>query len=385
MPLNALIPQMYRPSVALEPYGAGQERAIAMQSMQQRNALMRMQMQAAQEQQRQQAQAQQNALMGQQQAAQYLDATSPAMGPAMPFDPAQAVANKVPLDLVKYLQEIRNPKPAKPIISKPGDIARDETGAELWRNPVEEKRSATMQALIDAGIDPASPQGRQMLQDAARKVTTHAPAASATVVLPPQEKEENKKVGQYFGEQYADIQKSGLAAGQSINRLSQMKTMLQGIETGKLTPLAADVAGFARSFGINIDPKLEAKEAVNAMSNEMALQMRNPAGGAGMPGALSDKDREFLQNIVPGLAKTPGGNAMIIEARLQLAKREQVVAKMARDYRAKRGSLDEGFYEELQTYSDANPLFDKIAAPAQVKRSPQDLIRDADAILNRGR
>jgi hypothetical protein len=172
-----------------------------------------------------------------------------------------------------------------------------------------------------------------------------------------QEKEEGKAVGKYFGEQYADIQKSGLAAGGKVNRVQRLNQLLEGVNTGKFAPLGVEVASAAQSLGFNIDPKLGNKQAAEALANEMALEMRNPAGGAGMPGALSDKDREFLKMMTPGIEKTPEGRRLISESMVKLANREREVARMAREYRKKRGTIDEGFYDELQSYSEKNQMF----------------------------
>lgn len=182
-----------------------------------------------------------------------------------------------------------------------------------------------------------------------------------------QEKEENKAVGKYFGEQYSDIQKAGLSAGGKINRVERMNQLLEGVNTGKLAPLGVEIASTAQSLGFNIDPKLGNKQAAEALANEMALEMRNPSGGAGMPGAMSDKDREFLKQIVPGIEKTPQGRKLITESMIKLANRDREVAKMARQYRKKNGTLDEGFFEQLQGYSDSNPLFN--GAPVAGKRA----------------
>lgn len=182
-----------------------------------------------------------------------------------------------------------------------------------------------------------------------------------------QEREESKTVGKYFGEQFADIQKAGMDAYGKVNRLNRLESLLQGVSTGKLTPAATEVKAVLSSLGIDIDSNLGAAQAAQAITNELALQMRNPSGGAGMPGAMSDKDREFLQATVPGLAKTPQGNKLLIESYRRLAQRDQQVAKMAREYRKQHGSLDEGFYEQLQAFSEANPLFADMpqsAAPA---------------------
>lgn len=197
-----------------------------------------------------------------------------------------------------------------------------------------------------------------------------------------QEREESKTVGKYFGEQFADIQKAGMDAYGKVNRLNRLESLLQGVSTGKLTPAATEVKAALSSLGIDIDPNLGAAQAAQAITNELALQMRNPSGGAGMPGAMSDKDREFLQATVPGLAKTPQGNKLLIESYRRLAQRDQQVAKAAREYRKQHGSLDEGFYEQLHAFSEANPLFADMpqagGAPARPAGGP-----DIDALIRK--
>lgn len=179
-----------------------------------------------------------------------------------------------------------------------------------------------------------------------------------------QEGEESKTVGKFFGDQYAEIQKAGIDAYGKVNRLSRMEQLLSGLETGKFTPAMTEVKSALDSLGIKIDPNLGSAQAAQALSNELALQMRNPSGGAGMPGAMSDADRNFLSATVPGLAKTPGGNRQLIETAKRLAQRDQQVAQMAREYRKQNGHLDEGFYQQLQQFSEANPLFRDMGAPS---------------------
>lgn len=214
--------------------------------------------------------------------------------------------------------------------------------------------------MVDGKVVPNEAYQQYELEKASRSASriTNSPVFQ-------QEKEENKAVGKFFGEQYADIQKSGLQAGGKINKVQRLNQLLEGVNTGKLTPLGVEIASTAQSLGINIDPKLGNKQAAEALTNEMALELRNPSGGAGMPGAMSDKDREFLKQMVPGIEKTPQGRKLVTESMLKLAEREKQVAKMARQYRRKRGTIDEGFFEELQSYSDANPLFK--GAPATGK------------------
>lgn len=187
-----------------------------------------------------------------------------------------------------------------------------------------------------------------------------------TQVTLKQEGEEAKTVGKFFGDSYADIQKAGMGANGKIARVDRLNQLLQGVDTGKLTPAGTEIAKYAQSVGLKIDPNVGNKEAAQALSNEMALELRNPAGGAGMPGAMSDKDREFLVSMTPGLSTSPEGRKQITETMKKLAQRDQQVATMAREYRQKNGSMDEGFYKKLQDFSNANPLFGS-PAPAGFK------------------
>ena len=235
---------------------------------------------------------------------------------------------------------------------------------------------AFTKTLRSAGIDPASQRGQALYSDYLKKQTTHAPAPSATVINK-QEGEESKTVGKFFGESYADVQKAGMSAQGKVNRISRLSQLLDGVDTGKFAPLGVEVAKGAKALGLNIDDKLSNKEAAIALSSEIALELRNPAGGAGMPGAMSDADRNFLSGMVPDIEKTPEGRKLIVETSRKMAQRDIAVAKMAREYRAKHGSINEGFYNELAAYADANPLFQSAA--------PVDIRSKADAILKGGR
>lgn len=178
-----------------------------------------------------------------------------------------------------------------------------------------------------------------------------------------QETEEAKAVGKALGQQYVKLQEASVAAEGKINRLNRLDTLLAGVATGKLTPKMTELASYAEALGIKLDPNLDAKQGAEALIGEMTLQARNPAGGAGMPGAMSDADREFLKTLNPSLAQTPGGRKLVIETQRKLAKRDQQVAKMARAFRAANGTL-EGFAEELQQWSAENPLFESESAVA---------------------
>lgn len=252
---------------------------------------------------------------------------------------------------------------------RPGESTGVDIGA-----PAQSKTSLE-QMLDAAGI--TNPAARQMfIMRGLNKATTHAPSASANVTIK-QEGEEAKTVGKGFGEAYVDLMKGDMAASGKIAKYDRMQQLLTGINTGKLTPMGTEAAALAKSVGLDLDPNLGTKQAAQAISNQLALELRNPSGGAGMPGALSDKDREFLAKSVPNLDKDPDANRKLIDYNKKLAQREKDVAKLARAYRKKKGSLDEGFYDELAVFSEKNPLF--------VSNSSSSILDQADAILKGGK
>lgn len=178
-----------------------------------------------------------------------------------------------------------------------------------------------------------------------------------------QEKAESKEVGENYGKQFAELEKSSFASVSKLAKYDRMEQLLNQVTTGALQPTKQKVQELAEGFGLKVDPSLPAAQALESLTNEMTLELRNPSGGAGMPGAMSDKDREFLAAMSPNLSRTKEGNALIIETAKQLAKRNMEVAKMARAYRKEHGTFDGGFYDELADWAEKHPLFDGKKVP----------------------
>lgn len=172
-----------------------------------------------------------------------------------------------------------------------------------------------------------------------------------------QESAESQAVGKYYGEQYSKWQDAGLSAQKNINQMNQLNSYLDNVNTGKIKPLTTTIAGYAKSFGINIDPSLPYAEAARALTNQFALELRNPSGGAGMPGALSDKDREFLLQATANISNTPPSNKLIINARKKLAERDIEIARKSREYRKKHGTINEDFFTELEKSYNNTSMF----------------------------
>lgn len=171
-------------------------------------------------------------------------------------------------------------------------------------------------------------------------------------------------MGEGLGKRYNEIQDAGFTANGKMNKYARLGGLLERLNTGKLAPAGFELAAWAKDMGMPVDAKLDNAQASKAIANELALELRNPSGGAGMPGAMSDADREYLRSMLASLDKTPGANKLLIEGMTKMAERERDVARLARDYKRKNGKFDDGFYDELQAFSEKNPLFEKKASEA---------------------
>lgn len=191
---------------------------------------------------------------------------------------AQALMAKDPRQGLAFQQALQKPT-APPLVSKPGDVARDpKTGAILWQNPeaADGEKDAFLRVMKAAGVDPASPQGKAMLGSYLQKMSTHQPAAQMNnygsplpIQLPG------------GGEGY--IQPPTRPGGPS-----QVLT-LPGTATPAQKPGAALTEGQAKAnlFGTRAkesDAVIEGLAAKGVMAPSLPQQV---TGGEGMTGALA--------------------------------------------------------------------------------------------------
>ena len=158
--------------------------------------------------------------------------------------------------------------------------------------------------------------------------------------------------------QYTGIQTAGQRASGTISNYRRMANLLEGLNTGKLTPAALGVASALSSFGIQASPNMSSIEAANALASKLTLDSMGGSLGAG----FSNADRSFVESMNPSIANTPQGRKLMIDFGVARAQREQEVASMARQWVQKAGRLDRPdrsgrtFYDYLDAYAAANPL-----------------------------
>lgn len=216
-------------------------------------------------------------------------------------------------------------------------------------------------------VDPSNPEaGVKAIPGYLENRKEIAQAGATTVNMPAQETAYGKEVGKRLAQQSIELaqnaQKSRAGIGQ-LNRLEQALSnpkVFQG--AGGKQILALKKA--ATSMGMKM-AGVQDSEVAQSIANQLALKLRDPSQGAGMPGAMSDKDREFLQSMVANVDKTPGGNKAIIDAMRKVYQRTIQIDKLRRGYVKTNGRLDEGFYDTVAQYSEANPIFGDVAQPTE--------------------
>lgn len=176
-----------------------------------------------------------------------------------------------------------------------------------------------------------------------------------------------------FVKRYDEMTKEAYSAMEMTGMLDAAETALNtGLRTGAFGETEQALRKFAVAFGA-ADPKTAqdaaAGDLVNALQNRMALLVRNPDSGMGLPGAASDRDVAFLKAANPGLGLTPEGNRLAIEVLRRMANRKVEIAAMADRYIADKGKLDAGFNVAVRNFAKANPMFSDLESMITGRKS----------------
>lgn len=178
-----------------------------------------------------------------------------------------------------------------------------------------------------------------------------------------QESEQSKAYGKALGEIRGAINQAGFDAPSKLARLARMEQLLKGIDGGAAAPAMADIASFAQSVGIKIDPKLGNKQAAEALAREMAGTLRQPGTGP-----MTDKDFDNFLAQVPSLSKTAEGRRQITSTMRAAIDRDLRAAKFAREYARKNGGvIDDNFFDSMAEFYSQNPVVTPSMPPTNAR------------------
>lgn len=136
-----------------------------------------------------------------------------------------------------------------------------------------------------------------------------------------QETEFAKAYGGQLGKDAAAIHDTANAARTNLGRLDLLDSLMGQVETGKLAPTRATLGAWAMELGLTgeamqrlgLDPKMPMNaQGITSVTNALTL---GQIGSGGMPANnFSNTDLKFLQETMPQLSNTPGGNRIISQA-----------------------------------------------------------------------
>lgn len=200
-----------------------------------------------------------------------------------------------------------------------------------------------------------------------------------------------KKADEKAAERYDSIISGGNDATNFIGDLNALAEIGKNLNTGKGAEITGALGPYAEFLGFSIEG-LDEAQAYDAIVSRMAPQMRVPGSGAS-----SDFDaKQFLKSL-PGLGKTPEGNAIIIETFRAVQERKVAAAQIAQRVMAEEISWQEGdkliseLGDPFTAFNDyranngagiAAPAADEVSAPtsdAEYNALPSGaLFRDPD-------
>jgi hypothetical protein len=217
---------------------------------------------------------------------------------------------------------------------------------------------------------------------------TKPPSSSSTtnINMPKLENKFDEKRGTNQADR---LEKYDAAADNAMDMLTSFDAVEAGLNTGVRTGTFGSTENAMRRFGTSVlgmsdeDMKVAGGELVEKIGNRMALLMRNPESGMGMPGSVSDKDIDFLKKSQIGLDTSEAGNKTALEVFRRLERRKIEYAELANEYADDHGNLV-GFRTHAREWFDKKPLFEDLKQSLGGGKSAEDLKREADLLKKYG-
>jgi hypothetical protein len=158
----------------------------------------------------------------------------------------------------------------------------------------------------------------------------------------PEQRGYGTEIGKKNAIRESKINEESAIARSQVATLDAMDNLLDRINTGKLAKVQMNLQQYANSLGLPVDVKnLGAKEAFNALGEQMALQSRNLGEGMVLAGQMSDRDVQFLRDMNAQLVMSKAGNKMILGVRKAIARRQNEVSNLMREFKTKnKGRFD---------------------------------------------
>jgi hypothetical protein len=222
-------------------------------------------------------------------------------------------------------------------LRSPDEVLRRQSMEALSKLPSRISTEGQKAAYGTRGLHPGDPEFTEIAQ------SIDAPVRQF-------ETEREKLDARFYGTLYDNIYDAEQKSRTVVRQLEQIDDIFSSANLGG--PGGEALNTFRRVASIFfpgddfLEGKVTAADAARALGNQLTLQMRNTGEGAGMPGQMSDKDREFLAQMVPNLSMTPGGRKILIKVFKKMRDLMQEKYTRALAYRADHEYLDAGFLRQ---------------------------------------
>lgn len=202
-------------------------------------------------------------------------------------------------------------------------------------------------SVLQAAKIQSALKGKRKTKQVQHKVTGEKSFATEEMILndsnlipvttPMFEDAESKYIGTTYGKDFENIKLAAdtALAGNETLALMQELIKLPDLKTGQFGQLRTSVEKTLNEFGISMDlQNASAADVLNSIQGKLVLE-----GLANFKGAISDKEREFLQNIYPGLSLTKRGNEILINLTQRLNNRTIALSDSMENWRSTYGKL----------------------------------------------
>jgi hypothetical protein len=234
----------------------------------------------------------------------------------------RAVANPKTRELaVRQLQEWQ-----KPVEYKPVDLGNevgftDSQGRVIRREP--KKQDTDDIREYNTYVQQSKEAGQKPMPFV--DYVTSIKRAGATAITNDMrgENEFSKQAATHQVKRFDEIVQTGYSAKALRADLQTLRDLRSGFETGKVAEIKTALGPYAEALGVKID-NLGDMQAYDAIVAKLAPRMRVPGSGA-----TSDFEMQQYLKSLPGLGKTPEGNAIIENTMEAIQNHQEKAAEIA--------------------------------------------------------
>ena len=269
-----------------------------------------------------------------------------------------------PTEVAKLLLQLQGQQQSSAESAQRLGLEQRRSDMEQRRLNLTEQQANTTPVQKDAealGLRPGTPEYDSYVRQRTLQGSPEAVAATAAAMA---SKMQAAPANTAASKMFQSAIEGGASARSHLANLDAVEMALKDLPTGAGASRIADIGAFLHSYGL--DPKTfglpdsaSAAQVSGALLKPLILELRNPAGGAGMPGSLSDSDRKFLESSTASIENTPGANAGIIMLQRRMQQRNLDIENLAIQHEeANGGNVTPTFLREVRDWSAAHPLFD---------------------------